>query len=306
MDEYAYLVHHVLQENTAKKFLSHIGRAMGMWSGSLATNERTTLGRISRRPKPQPAHFALAFGDDVSNESTEGDGKTRKSEVREAFNSPFWPFVLATTSVGQEGLDFHLYCRDILHWNLPSNPVDLEQREGRINRYDGFSIRRNIASDLPLKELCPPDGEGLENLWSLVFRILTQGNPEDGKFKHGLFPHWIYQANHTTAGDQISLTGRPIIRRHLLFYKGSKDHKRYAALKEALCLYRLVFGQPRQQDILEKVLAHRPSERPEDLNKLLAKYMINLAPMIPEHTNRSVSAEHPSWHPPTKATVGHP
>ena len=26
--------------------------------------------------------------------------------VREAFNSPFWPFVLATTPVGQEGLDF--------------------------------------------------------------------------------------------------------------------------------------------------------------------------------------------------------
>ena len=33
--------------------------------------------------------------------------------MREAFNSPFWPFILATTSVGQEGLDFHLYCRDI-------------------------------------------------------------------------------------------------------------------------------------------------------------------------------------------------
>jgi len=36
-----------------------------------------------------------------------------------------------TTSIGQEGLDFHYYCRKIVHWNLPSNPVDLEQREGR-------------------------------------------------------------------------------------------------------------------------------------------------------------------------------
>ena len=38
-------------------------------------------------------------------------------------NSPFWPFVLATTSVGQEGLDFQQYCHAVVHWNLPSNPV---------------------------------------------------------------------------------------------------------------------------------------------------------------------------------------
>ena len=37
--------------------------------------------------------------------------------------------MLASTSIGQEGLDFHNYCRRIVHWNLPSNPIDLEQRE---------------------------------------------------------------------------------------------------------------------------------------------------------------------------------
>lgn len=31
---------------------------------------------------------------------------------RTAFNSPFWPFVLASTDVGQEGLDFHSYTHD--------------------------------------------------------------------------------------------------------------------------------------------------------------------------------------------------
>ena len=290
MDEYAYLVHHVLQQKNAKDFLNHIGRAMGMWSGSPAVNDRTKSGQMSRRPKPQPAHFALAFGDDVSNENTEGDGKTRKSEVREAFNSPFWPFVLATTSVGQEGLDFHLYCRDILHWNLPSNPVDLEQREGRINRYDGFSIRRNIAGDLPLADVLPEEAGSLGNIWSLIFGMLTRGNPQDAKFKHGLFPHWIYQAKHATNGNRTNLAERPIIRRHLLFYRSSKDHKRYADLKDALYLYRLVFGQPRQQDILEKVFAHRPSERPEDLNQSLAKYMINLSPLSPVHAFSDVHA----------------
>ena len=42
---------------------------------------------------------------------TKGEGKEsdtdRKKTVRNAFNSPVRPFVLATTSIGQEGLDFH-------------------------------------------------------------------------------------------------------------------------------------------------------------------------------------------------------
>jgi ERCC4-related helicase len=53
---------------------------------------------------------------------------------------------LASTSIGQEGLDFHLYCKKIFHWNLPSNPIDFEQREGRIHRYQGLVIRLNMAS----------------------------------------------------------------------------------------------------------------------------------------------------------------
>ena len=86
-------------------------------------------------------HYAIAF--------TKGDGKEsdadRKKTIRNAFNSPFRPFVLATTSIGQEGLDFHCYCRTIVHWNLPSNPIDLEQREGRINRFECLAIRQNVA-----------------------------------------------------------------------------------------------------------------------------------------------------------------
>ena len=87
---------------------------------------------IATDTESHSTHFALAFGEDVARDGKQRgeDEKLRKSVVREAFNSPFWPFVLATTSVGQEGLDFHLYCRDVMHWNLPSNPVDLEQREG--------------------------------------------------------------------------------------------------------------------------------------------------------------------------------
>jgi len=34
-----------------------------------------------------------------------------------------------------------------MHWNLPSNPIDLEQREGRINRYKCLAVRQNIAEN---------------------------------------------------------------------------------------------------------------------------------------------------------------
>ena len=51
-----------------------------------------------------------------SVDSTRGN---RASQVREAFNSPFWPFALATTSVGQEGLDFHHYCHAIVPLGSP-------------------------------------------------------------------------------------------------------------------------------------------------------------------------------------------
>lgn len=62
------------------------------------------------------------------------------------FNSPFTPFVLASTSVGQEGIDFHWWSHAVVHWNLPSNPVDFEQREGSVHRYMVHAVRKNVAA----------------------------------------------------------------------------------------------------------------------------------------------------------------
>ena len=88
-------------------------------------------------------HFAAGYFDAKTSDKT----IQRVNNIRNAFNSPFRPFVLATTSVGQEGLDFHLYSRKVVHWNLPNNPIDLEQREGRINRYMCHAIRQNVAAN---------------------------------------------------------------------------------------------------------------------------------------------------------------
>jgi hypothetical protein len=100
-------------------------------------------GAISIDPFVTRSRFAMRFGDDHAEQES---SRLRKEHVRAAFNSPFWPFVLATTSVGQEGLDFHQYCHAVVHWNLPGNPVDLEQREGRVHRYKGHAVRKNVAS----------------------------------------------------------------------------------------------------------------------------------------------------------------
>lgn len=41
-----------------------------------------------------------------NNTKTDDGDNNRMPDVRRAFNSPFWPLVLASTSAGQEGIDF--------------------------------------------------------------------------------------------------------------------------------------------------------------------------------------------------------
>ena len=75
---------------------------------------------------------------------TENDKNISEDMVRAAFNSPFRPFLLTSTSTGQEGLDFYPWCHRLVHWNLPGNPPDLEQREGRVHWYKGHAVRRIV------------------------------------------------------------------------------------------------------------------------------------------------------------------
>ena len=96
--------------------------------------------------------------------------RIRTDELRKAFNTPFWPYVLATTAVGQEGLDFHTWCDTIIHWDLCRNPVDLEQREGRIQRYGGLSIRRAIVREVA--ENIQSERKAGESPWVAIQRWL--------------------------------------------------------------------------------------------------------------------------------------
>ena len=72
-----------------------------------------------------------------------GDG-TSKHDILKSFASPEGPQVLLSTEVGGEGLDLQ-FCWAIINYDLPWNPMRLEQRIGRIDRLgqrsDKVSIR---------------------------------------------------------------------------------------------------------------------------------------------------------------------
>jgi hypothetical protein len=174
------------------------------------------------------ARFALRFGDNRIDEERDS---YRPTLVREAFNSPFWPFVLVTTSVGQEGLDFHLYCHSVMHWNLPANPVDLEQREGRVHRYKGHAIRKNLAAAYPRAPYTAKDGDP----WEALF---AEGTERRDRTANDLVPSWIF-AN-----------GPARIERLVPTLPFSRDEARLVALTRSLAAYRLAFGQPRQEELI--------------------------------------------------------
>jgi hypothetical protein len=202
--------------------------------------------------------FAVRFGElRDDREAT----LARADVVREAFNSPFRPFILATTSIGQEGLDFHTWCHAVIHWNLPFNPVDLEQREGRVHRYKGHAVRKNIAQRFGLATLQEWDGRG--DPWDFLFRKAGETRSPNSS---ELVPYWIFETE-----------GGATIERWVPFLPFSREVQQLDRLKRSLVLYRLVFGQPRQEDLLTH-LADRMST--EDAQQAAKMWRISLEPPI--------------------------
>jgi superfamily II DNA or RNA helicase len=59
-----------------------------------------------------------------------------RSLVKQEFNDPRSPLrVLVATDVAAEGLNLQASCRYVLHQEIPWNPMRLEQRNGRVDRY---------------------------------------------------------------------------------------------------------------------------------------------------------------------------
>jgi hypothetical protein len=200
--------------------------------------------------------FAMRFGTNVSEDQKK---VVHAGAVRSAFNSPFWPFVLATTSVGQEGLDFHQYCHAVVHWNLPSNPVDLEQREGRVHRYKGHAIRKNVAERHRAVAFQTTSGDPWAEMLDEAAQNATSDELRD------ISPYWVYD-------------GSARIERYVPHLPLSKEVGQLQQLKRSVAAYRMVIGQPRQEDLLS-YLRGRVSE--DELETLMQDLRIDLTPRYP-------------------------
>ena len=186
-------------------------------------------GSVEREELRVRTVFALRFG---QSRTDDGDYMSQDA-VRAAFNGPFRPFVLASTSIGQEGLDFHPWCHRLIHWNLPGNPVDLEQREGRIHRYKGHAVRRNVAASHALDAFA--SWSAGQDIWKLIFDLADKAARTADASE--LVPHWIAPGKHR-------------VERHVPQLPYTTEIEAFNRLKRQLAAYRVVFGQPRQEELV--------------------------------------------------------
>lgn len=202
-------------------------------------------------------HYAVPLGNQKKSDES---GVQRVGAVRDAFNSPFRPFMLNSTSIGQEGLDFHWYCHRVVHWNVPSNPIDIEQREGRVNRYKSLLVRKRIAEVYGK----PMQFETLDP-WQALFDSVDAETKIKGR-KSDLIPYW-----HIPEGEAK-------LERFVPMMPMSKDQERFANALKTLTLYRLAFGQPRQEELLQNLLKRNFLE--SEIDQIKDKLMINLSPLV--------------------------
>ena len=253
LDEHLWVTG-TLRHSSPEALVEHLTTAL-----SLRTSDVKLYGLEGRESDYHlRSHAVLAFNQAVRRHRPGADeGKEpalRTEEVRNAFNSPFWPHVLATTSVGQEGLDFHTWCGAIAHWDLPGNPVDLEQREGRVDRYAGLAVRRVLAHGFA------PDRTAVESGCSPWKALADRAERAHRNNPAGLAPWWIVEGAR--------------VRRLVFDVPLSEVRARFEDLRQQRLLYRLTLGQPDQGDLV-RALRGRISP------KEAAAATINLSPWRP-------------------------
>lgn len=245
LDEYAHM--------TQTKILGHTVTEAIIGTSNLSIDTTDSLG-MEEKKQLMRCHFAIPFIDKTVTDKS----VARTTNIRKAFNSPFRPFLLSTTSIGQEGLDFHWYARKIVHWNLPSNPVDLEQREGRINRFKCLAIRRNVV-----KLYGSETYHTWDELFSLAYSNL-KGTHSD------IVPYWCLPVADLTEEQRAKLE---YIERIVPLYPLSRDRYKYERLIKVLALYRMTLGQPRQEELLNLLRnMHLSDEQLKELTIDLCPY----------------------------------
>jgi len=112
--------------------------------------------------------------------------------------------------------------------------------------------------------------------WQAMFDAARSERPPKG---NDLWPYWIYP-----------LEGGARIERHVPMLPLSREIERYARLRRSVALYRMVFGQPRQEDLLQFLLTHLPAEEAE---RQAAELRLDLSPGRPVVAHMAAASHDP-------------
>jgi hypothetical protein len=105
----------------------------------------------------------------------------------------------------------------------------MEQREGRVHRYKNHAVRLNLAQAHQGSLVEEPR----EDPWARMFEAARQGAESSAD----MVPYWLFEGDHK-------------VERHVLSLPFSRKSTRLGWLNRSVALYRLAFGQPRQDDLL--------------------------------------------------------
>lgn len=113
-------------------------------------------GELAKNPREKFVIFAFFRGtlkylarrlkaDGISAVTIMGDMGDRKDAVIEEFRQEPGPSVLLSSEVGSEGIDLQ-FCRFVVNYDLPWNPMRVEQRIGRLDRLGQQAERISIIN----------------------------------------------------------------------------------------------------------------------------------------------------------------
>ena len=173
--------------------------------------------------------FADRFSPDGQDNGVSGTsrkGKDHQKAVENAFNSPFWPMILTTTSAGQEGIDLDRYCSRIMHYSLPSNPMAFEQRDGRVDRRRSLLARRTMNARYE-------DDFGDSKLPGKSYWLWLFSQEQDDS---GMRPDWVQEPVEGHRQERI-----------IPFFPLSEEYNAYQELLRWKNMYRGKMGVPTEK-----------------------------------------------------------
>lgn len=148
-------------------------------------------------------------------------GDTKNQRIMTSFNTPFFPDVLISTSVLQEGVNLQYFCDKIIHYGIAWTPGDNEQRVGRIDRMFSMTERKLEIDERNCLEIAYPylrntiDQDHLANFISKKYReenLIDKCQAFSGKtnldpenFNHENWQEYFRVPQHFTAVDPYNV-----------------------------------------------------------------------------------------------------